>query len=120
MSALLGVPIDAFQTVSSLGNQTSAEMDVDDFLVEVNGSGIKKALRLVLDVEFEIPNILLVEEPEIHLHPGLETTIMRYLKRIICNCQVFLTTHSTNFLDTGEMKNVYLVFKPNSTQIRQQ
>ncbi|RCJ20006.1 hypothetical protein A6S26_04550 [Nostoc sp. ATCC 43529] len=119
VSALLGVRIDAFQTISSLGNQTSAEMDVDDFLVEVNGSGIKEALRLVLDVEFEIPNILLVEEPEIHLHPGLETTIMRYLKRISCNCQVFLTTHSTNFLDTGEMKNVYLVSKPNSTQIRQ-
>ncbi|MEH2202441.1 ATP-dependent nuclease [Nostoc sp.] len=119
VSALLGVRIDAFQTVSSLGNQTFAEMDVDDFLVEVNGSGIKEALRLVLDVEFERPNILLVEEPEIHLHPGLETTIMRYLKRISCNCQVFLTTHSTNFLDTGEMKNVYLISKPSSTQIRQ-
>lgn len=119
VSALLGVRIDAFQNSSSLGNQSSAEMDVDDFLVEVNGSGIKEALRLVLDVEFAKPNILLVEEPEIHLHPGLETSIMRYLKRISCNYQVFLTTHSTNFLDTGEMKNVYLVSKPNSTQIRQ-
>ena len=119
VSALLGVRIDAFQNSSSYGNQASAEMDVDDFLVEVNGSGIKEALRLVLDVEFVRPNILLVEEPEIHLHPGLETSIMRYLKRISCNCQIFLTTHSTNFLDTGEMKNVYLISKPNSTQIRQ-
>jgi len=121
VSALLGVHIDAFlqSDPSFSGNKTSAEMDVDNFLVEVNGSGIKEALRLLLDVEFEHPNILLVEEPEIHLHPALETSMMRYLKRISCNCQVFITTHSTNFLDTAEMNNVYLVTKSNSTQIHQ-
>jgi predicted ATP-dependent endonuclease of OLD family len=120
VSALLGVYVDAFESEPSLSkDQASAEMDVDNFLVEVNGSGIKEALRLLLDVEFEHPDILLVEEPEIHLHPALETSMMRYLKRISCNCQVFITTHSTNFLDTAEMNNVYLVTKPNSTQIRQ-
>ncbi|QUY41042.1 ATP-dependent endonuclease [Acaryochloris marina] len=120
VSALLGVYVDAFESDSSIStNQMSAEMDVDNFLVGVNGSGIKEALRLLLDVEFEHPDILLVEEPEIHLHPALETSMMRYLKRISCDCQVFITTHSTNFLDTAEMNNVYLVTKPNSTQIRQ-
>jgi len=120
VSALLGVYVDAFESEPPLSkNQASAEMDVDNFLVEVNGSGIKEALRLLLDVEFEHPHILLVEEPEIHLHPALETSMMRYLKRISCNCQVFITTHSTNFLDTAEMNNVYLVTKLNSTQIRQ-
>jgi len=96
---------------------TNAEMDVDNFLVEVNGSGIREALRLVLDVEFERPDILLVEEPEIHLHPALETSIMRYLKRVSSECQVFITTHSTNFLDTAEGKNQYLVSKPHSTRV---
>jgi putative ATP-dependent endonuclease of the OLD family len=117
--ALLGVKIDAFESDSVPGtSRTVAELDVDEFLVEVNGSGIREALRLVLDVEFEHPQILLVEEPEIHLHPALETTMMRYLKRTSSERQVFLTTHSTNFLDTAEMKNVYLISKPNSTQVQ--
>lgn len=120
VSSLLGVNIDAFASSSTTSrNQQSAEMDVDNFLVEVNGSGIKEALRLVLDVEFGHPDILLVEEPEIHLHPALETSMMRYLKRISCNSQVFITTHSTNFLDTAEMNNVYLITKPDSTEIQQ-
>ncbi len=119
VSSLLGVRIDAFQGESSSRiTDKYAELDVDNFLVEVNGSGIREALRLVLDVEFGHPNILLVEEPEIHLHPALETSMMRYLKRISLNCQVFITTHSTNFLDTAEMQNVYLVSKPDSTQIQ--
>jgi putative ATP-dependent endonuclease of the OLD family len=87
-------------------------MDVDNFLVELNGSGIREALRLILDTTFEEPDILLVEEPEIHLHPGLETAMMRFLKEISKRCQVCITTHSTNFLDSGDYQRVYLVTKP--------
>ena len=114
--ALLGVQIDAFagdQRVHT--GETLAELDVDDFVVEVNGSGIKEALRLLLDIEFQTPNLILVEEPEIHLHPALETTMMRHLREVSQDRQVFITTHSTNFLDRVEMKHIYLVSKGEST-----
>ena len=114
--ALLGVQIDAFagdQRVRT--GETLAELDVDDFVVEVNGSGIKEALRLLLDIEFQTPNLILVEEPEIHLHPALETTMMRHLREVSQDRQVFVTTHSTNFLDRADMKHIYLVSKREST-----
>ncbi|MCA1607312.1 MAG: AAA family ATPase, partial [Acidobacteria bacterium] len=128
--SLLGVAIDAFSNevknrevnVSTLSRRMrpmpqEAELDVDNFLVEVNGSGIREALRLVLDLEFEKPEILLVEEPEVHLHPALEIAMMRHLKTVSAETQVFLTTHSTNFLDTGDMQNVYMIRKTSSTSI---
>jgi putative ATP-dependent endonuclease of the OLD family len=108
---LLGVKLDAFEADGRPSRSGSAEMDVDDFLVQVNGAGIREALRIVLDVEFGQPDILLVEEPEIHLHPAMETSLMQYLKRIGLGTQVFVSTHSTNFLDVAEMRNVYLVSK---------
>ena len=114
--ALLGVQIDAFAgDQRAYTREAVAELDVDDFVVEVNGSGIKEALRLLLDIEFQTPEVLLVEEPEMHLHPALETTMMRYLKEVSKDRQVFITTHSTNFLDTAEMKNIFLVSKTEST-----
>ena len=119
VSTLLGVEIDAFTGAPILPTrEPSAELDVDDFIVQVNGSGIREALRLLLDIEFEKPNLLLVEEPEIHLHPALETSLMRHLQGVSQDCQVFITTHSTNFLDTAEMKNIYLVSKPDSTSVQ--
>lgn len=119
VSALLGVKIDAFRSKNSKStSETPAELDVDDFLVQVNGAGIRESLRLILDYEFTRPDILLVEEPEIHLHPALETSMMRYLKRIGNECQIFITTHSTNFLDTAEMRNVYLASKNGSTKVQ--
>jgi putative ATP-dependent endonuclease of the OLD family len=57
---LLGVQVDAFESDSRgpRGAEPVAELDVDNFLVEVNGSGIRESLRLILDIEFESPNIL--------------------------------------------------------------
>jgi len=119
VSALLGVEIDAFRAGTvSFGEDPEAELDVDQFLVQVNGAGIREALRLILDYELNRPNILLVEEPEIHLHPALETSMMRYLKAIGQDCQIFITTHSTNFLDTAEMRNVYLASRNGSTTVQ--
>ncbi|MGE5586273.1 MAG: AAA family ATPase [Bacillota bacterium] len=116
---LMGVDIDVFAgDTHEPRAEATAEIDIDDFLAEVNGSGIREALRVVLDYEFQRPRLLLVEEPEIHLHPSLETSMMEYLKRVSEDCQVFITTHSTNFLDTAEMRNVYLVSRTASTQIQ--
>ncbi|MGJ5176557.1 ATP-dependent nuclease [Bradyrhizobium oligotrophicum] len=118
VNELLGVDVDAFEGVASPDGSSSAELDVDNFLVQANGSGIREALRLILDTEFEKPQILLVEEPEIHLHPALETSVMSYLRKVSqSQAQVFITTHSTNFLDTGNFQNVFLVSKGNSTDI---
>jgi putative ATP-dependent endonuclease of OLD family len=118
VQALLGVEIDAFRSeTTKSSDDPEAELDVDQFLVQVNGAGIREALRLILDYEFGRPNILLVEEPEIHLHPALETSMMRYLKTIGQESQIFITTHSTNFLDTAEMRNVYLASRNGSTSV---
>ena len=80
--------------------------------------GIREALRLILDYEFVHPNILLVEEPEVHLHPALEIAMMQYLRKISAGCQIFLTTHSTNFLDIADLRNVYLITKDESTHVQ--
>lgn len=126
VSSLLGVQIDAFSAddpqltrrplpPSRRSEGVPAELDVDDFLVQLNGSGIREALRLILDREFERPDVLLVEEPEVHLHPALEIAIMQYLKEVSDDCQIFLTTHSTNFLDAGSLRNIYLIRKDQDT-----
>ena len=122
VAQLLGVRVDAFSADvrPRLGERfptNAAELDVDDFLVELNGSGIRESLRLILDATFEEPAILLVEEPEIHLHPGLETAMMHFLKEVSTQSQVFITTHSTNFLDSGDYQRIYLVTKDKTTSI---
>jgi hypothetical protein len=108
--SLLGVEVDAFQADDPRrGPGRSAEMDIDEFLVEANGAGVREALRLVLDLELKTPSILLLEEPEAHLHPGLEHSVYSYLRERSQAVQMFVTTHSTNFVDSVSFQNIYLV-----------
>jgi putative ATP-dependent endonuclease of the OLD family len=109
---LIGADLEVFR------GQTSAELDVGRYLVDMNGSGIREALRLVLDIELKQPKVVLIEEPELHLHPSLQTTMRHYLNEIGAECQVFLTTHSTYFVDPGDIRNVYLVSHSDSTELQ--
>ena len=111
---VLGINIDAFVE----DDNSDPVLDVDNFLVQVNGYGVKEALRIIFDYEIQRPKIFLIEEPELHLHPSLEINLMRYLKGISADCQIFMTTHSTNFIDTGDVKNVYLVSKDEATTVQ--
>ena len=85
-------------------------MDVDDFLVEANGAGVREALRIILDLEeLKKPTLVLIEEPEAHLHPGLARTIANYLREKSHDIQMFITTQSTEFVDSATFNNVFLV-----------
>lgn len=113
VQSLLGVRLEAFKGTD---HNSKAEIDIDDFLVDMNGAGIRESLRLVLDLEFKKPEIVLIEEPEVHLHYGLERKLFNHLINIAKDKQIFLTTHSTGFVDTSEANNVFLVRKNETTE----
>lgn len=128
---LLGVTLDAFEAAVETSRPTptrvaersgarSAEMDIDEFLIEANGAGVRESLRLVLDFELKSPGLLLLEEPEVHLHPGLEKVMHRYLQQKSSMAQIFVATHSTNFLDASGLQNIYVLSKvdSNSSKIK--
>lgn len=117
---LLGVNVDAFEPEQAETRRTrmtarrQAEMDVDNFLVEANGAGIREALRIVLDIELKSPDVVLIEEPEVHLHPGLERSLHTYLVSKKEESQIFVSTHSTNFIDVSDIQSVFVLSRNKS------
>lgn len=62
--------------------------------------------------------ILVVEEPEAHLHPTMQSEFIKFLKSNIKDKkvkQIFITTHSTHISSSTDIDDVICLYKKNNT-----
>ena len=80
------------------------------------GSGIQRHLFLCLmeiyrKMKIGRGYILIVEEPEIYLHPGAQKRMCSLLREFSREGKVIISTHSTLFVDKSELEYTYLLSK---------
>ncbi len=84
--------------------------------------GYRNLLALVLDFArrlaqahpnwpnpLEAPGILLIDEIELHLHPGWQQTVIPNLRAAFPNTQIITATHSQEVLTTVRRENIHLL-----------
>jgi energy-coupling factor transporter ATP-binding protein EcfA2 len=107
------------------------ELDLDDF-----SSGEKSIILLFLPLlEKEIYRrlrltttgladaiepqdlVFIVDEPEVHLHPDLQSKILTYMRNVAMNegVQFILSTHSPTLLDQAYDDELFVLLPPNGT-----
>lgn len=69
--------------------------------VELAGDGVLSLLRLSLELASRRGGVVLLEEPEVHQHPGaIQQSARAILAAIRREIQVILTTHSLELIDS--------------------
>ncbi len=79
--------------------------------VDTMGAGIKSIYILSLleaysEDENKIPSIILIEEPEIYLHPQLQKTASEILYNLSKKNQVIFSTHAPSMITNFSMKQI--------------
>jgi energy-coupling factor transporter ATP-binding protein EcfA2 len=54
-------------------------------------------------------SIILLDEPELHLHPELARILMSEMKRVGARNQLWIATHSSEIIDDGEANRTYFL-----------
>lgn len=72
------------------------------------GDGVRHLLMMAYEFARRRDHVFLIEEPETHLHPGLQRHLLQLMKEDDRN-QFIVTTHSPVLLDAGHADVVYRI-----------
>jgi putative ATP-dependent endonuclease of the OLD family len=87
-----------------------------------NGLGYNNLIQIFGVIKFKVDqdyNILLIEEPEAHLHPAMQYKLFKYLKRLkdqsddgkrAIKNQIFVTTHSPNISASADLDDMICLY----------
>ncbi|MGV8947708.1 MAG: AAA family ATPase [Lutibacter sp.] len=100
------LPIDINSTTIQYKDEEGATRNFDAL-----SSGEREVVVLTFDILTQHPNdcIILIDEPEVHLHPELTFRLIKVLKSIGYRNQFFLFTHSPDIIGNSLESGVHFI-----------
>lgn len=102
------------KTLPIFENSASEEFDINDL-----SSGEKQLFLRTLSIKMLEPNnsIILIDEPELSLHPKWQQRIIEVYKKIGENNQIIVATHSPHILGSVSNKNIFILYRNENGKI---
>lgn len=96
-------------------NSTGAEFDINEL-----SSGEKQLFLRTLAIKMLDPedSIILIDEPEISLHPKWQQKIVKVYEKIGKNNQIIIATHSPHILGSVPKENIILLSKNDNGEVQ--
>jgi putative ATP-dependent endonuclease of OLD family len=101
---------------------SGVQMRAADMGMGVQASLTIAILRAYSKLELRNQTPIFIDEPELYLHPQARRKFYRVIEEVAdSGTQVFITTHSTEFVDLGHFDQIYMVRKDlqRGTYVRQ-
>lgn len=82
-----------------------------DYDVVSSGAGLQQVIQMLTYLYLSKPKILLIDEPDAHLHSKLQARLGDLFRRVASDldAQVFLSTHSLDLIDNFSTNEVIVV-----------
>ncbi len=95
-------------------NKISLEWEEKDTDMYLNGYSFSDGtLRFIalatLLLQTNLPRVIIIDEPELGLHPAAINKFAEMIKRASLNCQIILSTQSTNLVNCFEPEDIITV-----------
>lgn len=93
---------------------TRISIEQDGVILDINdmGSGFKYFLLIISKILLSKPKIVLMDEPDLNMHPGLVRQLVSYLRNIE-NVQFVISSHNETFVNEFEEENIRHIYAKN-------
>ena len=102
------------KTMPIFENSAGEEFDINDL-----SSGEKQLFLRTLSIKMLEPknSIILIDEPELSLHPKWQQRIIEVYKTIGENNQIIIATHSPHILGSVSSENIFILYREENGKI---
>ena len=102
------------KTMPIFENSAGEEFDMNDL-----SSGEKQLFLRTLSIKMLEPknSIILIDEPELSLHPKWQQRIIEVYKKIGENNQIIIATHSPHILGSVSSENIFILYRDENGKI---
>ena len=102
------------KTMPIFENSAGEEFDINDL-----SSGEKQLFLRTLSIKMLEPknSIILIDEPELSLHPKWQQRIIEVYKKIGENNQIIVATHSPHILGSVSNENIFILYRDEKGKI---
>ena len=102
------------KTMPIFENSAGEEFDINDL-----SSGEKQLFLRTLSIKMLEPNnsIILIDEPELSLHPKWQQKIIEVYEKIGENNQIIVATHSPHILGSVSNENIFILYRNENGKI---
>ena len=102
------------KTMPIFENSAGEEFDINDL-----SSGEKQLFLRTLSIKMLEPknSIILIDEPELSLHPKWQQRIIEVYKKIGENNQIIIATHSPHILGSISNENIFILYRDEKGKI---
>ena len=102
------------KTMPIFENSAGEELDINDL-----SSGEKQLFLRTLSIKMLEPknSIILIDEPELSLHPKWQQRIIEVYKKIGENNQIIIATHSPHILGSVSSENIFILYREENGKI---
>lgn len=94
-----------------MGGDAKISIDYGDFQIPIEdeGAGIQDTIIIMTALEIHRGKIIMIEEPETHLHPGAQKELFDVIMEYSKYSQIFISSHSSVFVNSVKSNQIYLV-----------
>lgn len=92
------------ETMRDNGHSKSVPYDIRH-----TGQGMQSLVLMLAAILLLKPRIVLMDEPEVHMHPTLIRDFARYIKQLSADIQFIMTTHSLVLMQEVGLDKVFLL-----------
>lgn len=109
LDVILNTDVGEFELILKENMRTNGDIQEVNYDINDVGQGMQSLVLILSTILLLKPKIVLMDEPEVHMHPSLIREFVQYIKKLSEDIQFIITTHSLVLMQEVGLEKIFVL-----------